>query len=119
MLAAPLAQFLVFPDSAVCLLFPPLALQARNMRGIKSHGMLLAASNEEHTEVEPLAPPEGAAVGERVWFGEANAQQVRRTATRRWLFLCGGMVADVWPSASAQRVTCLPSVLHITCGNVR
>lgn len=26
-------------------------LKARNMRGIKSHGMLLAASNEEHTEV--------------------------------------------------------------------
>lgn len=49
-------------------------LKARNMRGIKSHGMLLAASNEEHTEVEPLSPPEGAAPGERVWFGGAREQ---------------------------------------------
>ncbi|GBF97673.1 aminoacyl tRNA synthase complex-interacting multifunctional [Raphidocelis subcapitata] len=49
-------------------------LKARNMRGIKSHGMLLAASNEEHTEVEPLAPPAGAAPGERVWFGEEREQ---------------------------------------------
>jgi aminoacyl tRNA synthase complex-interacting multifunctional protein 1 len=44
------------------------------MRGIKSHGMLLAASNGEHTEVEPLSPPEGAAPGERVWFGDAKEQ---------------------------------------------
>ncbi|KAI8473037.1 MAG: tRNA-binding protein [Monoraphidium minutum] len=49
-------------------------LKARNMRGIKSHGMLLAASNEEHTEVEPLSPPAGAAPGERVWFGASQEQ---------------------------------------------
>lgn len=37
--------------------------------------------------MEPLAPPEGAAVGERVWFGEeaeqgepAKPNQVRRLA---------------------------------------
>lgn len=44
------------------------------MRGIKSHGMLLAASNEEHTAVEPLTPPPGAAPGERVWFGGESEQ---------------------------------------------
>lgn len=49
-------------------------LKPRNMRGIKSHGMVLCASNEEHTEVEPLAPPEGAPVGERCWFGEEAEQ---------------------------------------------
>lgn len=49
-------------------------LKPRNMRGIKSNGMVLCASNEEHTAVEPLTPPEGAAVGERVWFGEASEQ---------------------------------------------
>ena len=47
-------------------------LKPRNMRGVKSNGMVLCASNAEHTEVEPLAPPEGAAVGERVWFGEGG-----------------------------------------------
>lgn len=43
-------------------------LKPRNMRGIKSFGMLLCASNEEHTEVEPLTPPEGAVPGERLRF---------------------------------------------------
>ena len=37
-------------------------LKARNMRGIKSHGMVLCASDEAHENVEPLQPPEGAEV---------------------------------------------------------
>ena len=37
-------------------------LKARNMRGVKSHGMVLCASDEEHKNVEPLAPPQGAPV---------------------------------------------------------
>lgn len=48
-------------------------LKPRNMRGIKSNGMLLAASNEEHTEVEPLWPP-SSAPGTRVWFGDKAEQ---------------------------------------------
>lgn len=51
-------------------------LKERNMRGVKSKGMLLCASNADHTAVEPLAPPEGAAVGERAWFGEGGKEQV-------------------------------------------
>lgn len=49
-------------------------LKPRNMVGVKSHGMLLCASNEAHDAVEPLSPPEGAVVGERVWFGEGKLQ---------------------------------------------
>ncbi|KAF6260145.1 hypothetical protein COO60DRAFT_1269643 [Scenedesmus sp. NREL 46B-D3] len=49
-------------------------LKPRNMRGIKSSGMLLAASNAEHTEVEPLLPAQGAAPGSRVWFGQHTEQ---------------------------------------------
>ncbi len=49
-------------------------LKARNMRGVKSHGMLLCASNDAHDVVEPLVPPEGAAIGERVYFGEVTEQ---------------------------------------------
>lgn len=33
-------------------------LKPRNMRGIKSQGMLLCASNDAHDAVEPLRPPE-------------------------------------------------------------
>ena len=52
-------------------------LKPRNMRGTKSSGMLLAASNEEHTMVEPLLPPAGATVGERLWWGETQEQVSR------------------------------------------
>ena len=50
-------------------------LKPRNMRGIKSHGMLMCASNEAHDVVEPLQPPAGAATGERVYFGDDGADQ--------------------------------------------
>ncbi|CAN6234546.1 unnamed protein product [Urochloa humidicola] len=44
-------------------------LKPRNMRGIKSNGMLMAASDASHENVELLTPPEGSIPGERVWFG--------------------------------------------------
>eukprot|EP00190_Bangiopsis_sp_CCMP1999_P004698 CAMPEP_0198728216 /NCGR_PEP_ID=MMETSP1475-20131203/7998_1 /TAXON_ID= ORGANISM="Unidentified sp., Strain CCMP1999" /NCGR_SAMPLE_ID=MMETSP1475 /ASSEMBLY_ACC=CAM_ASM_001111 /LENGTH=188 /DNA_ID=CAMNT_0044490521 /DNA_START=446 /DNA_END=1009 /DNA_ORIENTATION=- len=43
-------------------------LKPRAMRGITSQGMLLCASNADHTEVDPLSPPEGAENGELVTF---------------------------------------------------
>eukprot|EP00638_Chattonella_subsalsa_P000818 CAMPEP_0117755164 /NCGR_PEP_ID=MMETSP0947-20121206/13283_1 /TAXON_ID=44440 /ORGANISM="Chattonella subsalsa, Strain CCMP2191" /LENGTH=309 /DNA_ID=CAMNT_0005574435 /DNA_START=63 /DNA_END=992 /DNA_ORIENTATION=+ len=43
-------------------------LKPRAMRGVDSAGMLLCASNEEHTEVDPLTPPEGSIVGEIITF---------------------------------------------------
>ncbi|PNH08706.1 Tyrosine--tRNA ligase, cytoplasmic [Tetrabaena socialis] len=50
-------------------------LKPRNMRGIKSNGMVLCASNDAHSVVEPLDPPAEAAVGERVYFGEGGKTQ--------------------------------------------
>jgi len=47
-------------------------LKPRNMRKIKSYGMVMAASNVEHTQVEPLAPPAGANPGERIFFAETE-----------------------------------------------
>lgn len=44
-------------------------LKPRNMRGIKSNGMLMAASDASHETVELLKPPEGSTPGERIWFG--------------------------------------------------
>ncbi|PIN17951.1 Methionyl-tRNA synthetase [Handroanthus impetiginosus] len=43
-------------------------LKPATMRGIKSQAMVLAASNNDHTKVELVEPPEGAVVGERVTF---------------------------------------------------
>lgn len=47
-------------------------LKPRNMRGIKSNGMLMAASDESHETVELLIPPEGSVPGERIWFGSED-----------------------------------------------
>jgi tRNA-binding EMAP/Myf-like protein len=44
-------------------------LKPRNMRGVKSSGMLMAASDSKHENVELLFPPEEATPGERIWFG--------------------------------------------------
>eukprot|EP00798_Chlamydomonas_sp_ICE-L_P016983 gene16983-23254_t len=50
-------------------------LKGRNLKGIKSNGMVLCASDASHENVEVLSPPEEAPVGERVWFGEGNEKQ--------------------------------------------
>jgi len=43
-------------------------LKPAKMAGFESAGMVLCASNAEHTEVELLEVPEGAAIGERVFI---------------------------------------------------
>ncbi|KAF9607486.1 hypothetical protein IFM89_036083 [Coptis chinensis] len=43
-------------------------LKPVKMRGIQSHAMVLAASNDDHTKVELVDPPHSAPVGERVEF---------------------------------------------------
>ena len=43
-------------------------LKPRPFKGIMSHGMLLCVSNEDHTKVDPLCPPENCPVGELITF---------------------------------------------------
>ncbi|XP_056172396.1 uncharacterized protein LOC115677068 [Syzygium oleosum] len=50
-------------------------LKPRNMRGVKSNGMLLAASDASHENVELLLPPEGSMPGERIWFGSEDEKE--------------------------------------------
>ena len=45
-------------------------LKARNLVGFPSHGMVLCASNADHTAVEFVSPPADAKIGERVMFGD-------------------------------------------------
>ncbi|KAL6867594.1 hypothetical protein ACP4OV_015618 [Aristida adscensionis] len=63
------------------------------MRGIKSHAMVLAASNEDHTKVELVEPPASAAVGERITFtgysGEPEASLSGKSKT------CEKLAADL------------------------
>lgn len=51
-------------------------LKPRTMRGVTSYGMLLCASNEDHSKVDPLAAPDGAALGELVQFEGHRAAPV-------------------------------------------
>lgn len=50
-------------------------LKPRNMRGIKSCGMLMAASDASHENVELLVPPEDSIPGERIWFGSEDEKE--------------------------------------------
>ncbi|KAJ8755328.1 hypothetical protein K2173_019126 [Erythroxylum novogranatense] len=50
-------------------------LKPRNMRGVKSSGMLMAASDSSHENVELLEPPEDSVPGDRVWFGSIAVDQ--------------------------------------------
>lgn len=43
-------------------------LKSRKLVGFPSHGMVLCASNADHTAVECMEPPEDAAIGERIKF---------------------------------------------------
>lgn len=62
-------------------------LPARKMRGIPSAGMLLCASNADHSVVEPLLPPEEAQPGDRVFFGEEISSQTE-PATPNQVCVC-------------------------------
>ncbi|XP_071724597.1 uncharacterized protein [Rutidosis leptorrhynchoides] len=50
-------------------------LKPRNMRGVKSYGMLMAASDASHENVELLEPPVGSVPGERIWFGTEDEKE--------------------------------------------
>lgn len=43
-------------------------LKSRKLVGFPSHGMVLCASNADHTAVECMEPPDDAAIGERIIF---------------------------------------------------
>ncbi|CAK8575452.1 unnamed protein product [Lathyrus sativus] len=57
-------------------------LKPRNMRGVKSCGMLIAASDSKHENVELLFPPEEANPGERIWFGSEDEKDNQPEAAK-------------------------------------
>ena len=78
-LLSPSLPFLPFPSPSLPFSLTPIEMQNRpvlllcnlkpaNLKGVRSQAMVLAASNEDHTQVELVDPPAGAKVGERVTF---------------------------------------------------
>jgi tRNA-binding EMAP/Myf-like protein len=63
-----LVKFCTLEDLQVRKVIVLANLKPKNLRGIDSHGMVLCASNADHTAVEPLDPPEGSVPGERVFI---------------------------------------------------
>jgi aminoacyl tRNA synthase complex-interacting multifunctional protein 1 len=62
-------------------------LKARNLGGFPSHGMVLCASNDDHTCVEFAIPPEGSVVGERVRFdGYDGEPEVENKIAKKKIF---------------------------------
>ena len=54
-------------------------LKPAKMRGILSTGMVLCASNEDHTVVDPILIPEGSTIGSRIMvegYGKAPMEQI-------------------------------------------
>jgi len=60
-------------------------LKARNLVGFPSHGMVLCASNADHTQVKIVIPSETATIGERVAFEgfEGNPEPENRVAKKK------------------------------------
>lgn len=63
-------------------------LKARNLGGFPSHGMVLCASNADHTAVEFAVPPEGAKIGERVTFqGHDGEPEPENKVAKKKIFI--------------------------------
>lgn len=63
-------------------------LKSRKLVGFPSHGMVLCASNADHTAVECMEPPEDAAIGERVLFEgfEEGEPEVENKIAKKKIF---------------------------------
>lgn len=60
-------------------------LKKRNLVGFPSHGMVMCASNADHTSVETMEPPAGATIGERITFEgfEGDAEPENKVAKKK------------------------------------
>ncbi|XWS09179.1 hypothetical protein CRYUN_Cryun40dG0063800 [Craigia yunnanensis] len=98
-------------DRLVCVLCN---LKPATMRGIKSHAMVLAASNNDHTKVELVEPPKSATVGERVTFpgftGEPD--DVLNPKKKVWETLQVDLHSD------ANLVACYKDIPLTTCAGI-
>eukprot|EP00475_Leptophrys_vorax_P019268 TRINITY_DN2630_c0_g1_i1.p1 TRINITY_DN2630_c0_g1~~TRINITY_DN2630_c0_g1_i1.p1 ORF type:complete len:367 (+),score=123.34 TRINITY_DN2630_c0_g1_i1:111-1211(+) len=63
-----------------------LNLGEADIKGVASNGLVLCASNEEHTIVEPLEPPLNSPIGERVTFpGAILSEPDAKLNSKKWV----------------------------------
>lgn len=61
-------------------------LKPAKMRDIMSYGMVMCASNDTHDQVDPVNPPEGAIIGEKISFeGYTNAPEAQLNPKKKQL----------------------------------
>merc|ERR1711892_1195572 len=97
-------------------------LKPAKMRGVESKGMVLCSSREEPKEVEPLAVPEGSAVGDRVTVeGEKEGQpdEVLNPKKKVWEKLSVDLKTNSDGFAQWQGNNLITEKGKITCASVK
>ncbi|KAL0037121.1 hypothetical protein WJX79_001503 [Trebouxia sp. C0005] len=61
-------------------------LKPAKMRDVMSYGMVLCASNDAHDQVEPILPPEGVPLGEKVSFEGYEAEPEAQLNPKKKIF---------------------------------
>ena len=97
-------------------------LKPRNMAGVQSNGMLLAASDGPHENVELLCAPEGAMPGERItWNGAENIAPhgVNKVAKKKiWEGVQKDLKTDGNKGANWNGVPMMTSAGQCTCASL-
>merc|ERR1712078_83825 len=105
-------------------------LKPRNMRGVKSHGMLLCASDKEvegEEKVEILNPKDGTPVGERLCFGsfvpseELPAPDGPNKIQKKkiWEKVQADLKTDAEGAAKWKGLALLSSAGQVTCASLK
>ena len=97
-------------------------LKPRNMAGVKSNGMLLAASDAAHENVELLVAPEGSTPGERITWGNAENIEphgVNKVAKKKiWEDISKGLGTDGSKGANWCGAPMMTSAGQCTCASL-
>eukprot|EP01096_Ripella_sp_DP13-Kostka_P007060 TRINITY_DN256_c0_g1_i1.p1 TRINITY_DN256_c0_g1~~TRINITY_DN256_c0_g1_i1.p1 ORF type:complete len:340 (-),score=197.35 TRINITY_DN256_c0_g1_i1:43-1062(-) len=79
-----LRQFATLEEMQNRLVLVVTNLKPTPLVGIESFGLVLCASNADHSDVEILSPPEGAQIGERVTFEGHAGEPVAQYNPKNW-----------------------------------
>lgn len=87
-------------------------LKPAKMRDVMSYGMVLCASNADHTSVDPIVPPEGVPVGERITFEGYNGEPEAQLNPKKKIFekIAPDLITDAGESKHISNAWEVPSV---------